>query len=85
MMLVPEQQLKCGQYFSTSTNTTQNDTHHSLPYADIGEGIKKVELLQWFVQPGDADKAMVEIKSRYDGSTIMAEKLWIARLRHSQS
>ena len=47
--------------------------------ADIGEGIAEVELLQWFVSPGDAisqfdrvcevqsDKASVEITSRYDG------------------
>lgn len=47
--------------------------------ADIGEGIAEVELLQWFVSPGDtinqfdrvcevqSDKASVEITSRYDG------------------
>lgn len=47
--------------------------------ADIGEGIKEVELLQWYCQPGDSlqqfdkvvevqsDKATVEITSRYDG------------------
>ncbi|CAN0379460.1 unnamed protein product, partial [Ectocarpus fasciculatus] len=46
---------------------------------DIGEGILEVEVLQWFVGPGDSvsqfdklcevqsDKANVEITSRYDG------------------
>ena len=47
--------------------------------ADIGEGISEVQVLQWFVKPGQriqqfdkiaevqSDKAAVEITSRYDG------------------
>lgn len=47
--------------------------------ADIGEGIKEVEVKEWFINEGDvikqfdkvalveSDKAGVEITSRYDG------------------
>ncbi|KAF8418046.1 2-oxoacid dehydrogenases acyltransferase-domain-containing protein [Tirmania nivea] len=47
--------------------------------ADIGEGIRECEVIQWFVQPGarveqfdklcevQSDKASVEITSRFDG------------------
>ena len=67
--------------FSTTTPTSTTQTSTTTPFllADIGEGIKEVELLQWFVQPQQhiaqfdkicevqSDKATVEITSRYDG------------------
>ena len=55
------------------------------PLADIGEGIAEVELMQWFVTPGDtvsqfdpicqvqSDKATVEITSRFDGVILSLE------------
>ena len=68
-------------YFSSAAATVGEDEKTTIPFnlADIGEGIKEVELLQWFVQEGDhvkqfdricevqSDKATVEITSRYDG------------------
>lgn len=65
---------------SSSETTKTNSTPFLL--ADIGEGISEVEVLQWFVKPGDtiaqfdrvcevqSDKANVEITSRFDGTIV---------------
>ena len=69
------------RFKSTAATVDDGDDTTIIPFtlADIGEGIKEVELLQWFVQKGDqvqqfdkicevqSDKATVEITSRYDG------------------
>lgn len=64
---------------SFSSTPAPSRTLHSLPLADIGEGISEVEVLQWHVRPGSSveefqklcevqsDKASVEITSRYTG------------------
>lgn len=70
--------------FSPSESVSGGRGERGIPFllADIGEGIKEVELLQWFVQPGErvrqfdkvcevqSDKATVEITSRYDGVVL---------------
>lgn len=68
-----------------TTTTKSSSSSSRIPFllADIGEGIAEVELLQWFVQPGDeirqfdsvlcqvqSDKATVDITSRYDGIVL---------------
>lgn len=66
---------------TTALLPSEQPSLKSTPFllADIGEGISEVELLQWFVNPGDtvsqfdricevqSDKAAVEITSRFDG------------------
>ena len=66
---------------SAAQDDDTTDSTHTIPFllADIGEGIHEVELLQWYVQPGDvlqqfdlvaqvqSDKATVDISCRFDG------------------
>eukprot|EP01080_Neovahlkampfia_damariscottae_P000122 gene122-4368_t len=65
------------QYFHQNFLSFQPEIQFKL--ADIGEGIKEVEIIQWFLKEGDkieqfdkvaevqSDKANVEITSRYSG------------------
>jgi hypothetical protein len=43
------------RWFSSAVDIDDDDIDNRLPFllADIGEGIKEVELLQWYCQPGD--------------------------------
>ena len=78
--------IRHGRLKSSLSSPMEDDAYHQdnkklIPFllADIGEGIAEVEVLQWFVQPGDevkqfdkicqvqSDKANVEITSRFDG------------------
>lgn len=64
---------------SSPAQPSENDKVKEFLLADIGEGITEVEIMQWFVEPGDivhqfdrvcevqSDKATVEITSRFDG------------------
>ncbi|KAJ9444490.1 Lipoamide acyltransferase component of branched-chain alpha-keto acid dehydrogenase complex [Diplonema papillatum] len=61
------------------SSTTANFKIVTFPMADVGEGIKEVEVLDWFVKEGDeveefqklceiqSDKATAEVTSRYTG------------------
>ncbi len=71
-----------------NVNSKASDDHSSssgvtrFVLKDIGEGIAEVELLRWFVAPGDhltqfqkvcevqSDKATVEITSRFEGTVL---------------
>ncbi|MCJ1243787.1 hypothetical protein MMC30_000984 [Trapelia coarctata] len=71
---------ECGGKFQDGRFFTRGEGEEP-PFilADIGEGIKEVQIIQWFVQPGarveqfdklcevQSDKAATEITSRFDG------------------
>mmetsp|Transcript_36014 Transcript_36014/g.54890 ORF Transcript_36014/g.54890 Transcript_36014/m.54890 type:complete len:552 (+) Transcript_36014:389-2044(+) len=73
--------------FKSTAILTEDTPTNTIPFllADIGEGITQVELLQWYVSPGDtihqfdlvcqvqSDKATVDITSRYDGIVTSVE------------
>jgi len=68
--------LRMSQHFHTATRLDRTETHI---LSDIGEGVKEVQIIQWFVEEGapieewsplcevQSDKASVEITSKYTG------------------
>ncbi|KIW52337.1 hypothetical protein PV05_07979 [Exophiala xenobiotica] len=68
--------LRMSQHFHTATRLDRIETHI---LSDIGEGVKEVQIIQWFVEEGapieewsplcevQSDKASVEITSKYTG------------------
>mmetsp|Transcript_22031 Transcript_22031/g.31960 ORF Transcript_22031/g.31960 Transcript_22031/m.31960 type:complete len:589 (+) Transcript_22031:1294-3060(+) len=80
-------QTNTSHRFKSTAILTEDTPTNTIPFllADIGEGITQVELLQWYVSPGDtihqfdlvcqvqSDKATVDITSRYDGVVTSVE------------
>ncbi|KAG5355982.1 Lipoamide acyltransferase component of branched-chain alpha-keto acid dehydrogenase complex [Yarrowia sp. B02] len=72
---------RCGSVLLSRALHSSRVSRAVIPFklADIGEGIKECEVIQWFVEPGarinefdqicevQSDKASVEITSRYAG------------------
>lgn len=76
---VPRLRSENPRYFASSAVPVSTSSITPFLLADIGEGIHEVELLKWYIQPGDvvqqfdnvcqvqSDKATVNISSRFDG------------------
>ncbi|OCT51924.1 Lipoamide acyltransferase component of branched-chain alpha-keto acid dehydrogenase complex, mitochondrial [Cladophialophora carrionii] len=68
--------LRMSRHFHAATRLDRTETH---TLSDIGEGVKEVQIIQWFVEEGapieewsplcevQSDKASVEITSKYSG------------------